>query len=113
MSWRMRGRRVTIPLPRGRKSLLTMFSRTDDFPEDCEPTTTWISLVRSHSGQQIETYYLGEVEGVVPDGVEDEILQLVDNVEQVFAQGRHDEGPTGCCTLYAMGRTDGATGSSL
>jgi hypothetical protein len=40
MSWRMSGLRVTIPLPRGRKSRPTIFSRTDDFPEDCEPTTT-------------------------------------------------------------------------
>ena len=29
-----------MPLPRGRKSLPTMFSRTEDLPEDCEPTTT-------------------------------------------------------------------------
>jgi hypothetical protein len=40
MSWRMSGLRVTIPLPRGRKSRPTIFSRTDDFPDDCEPTTT-------------------------------------------------------------------------
>ncbi len=56
MSWRMRGLRVTIPVPRGRlghhvsekpqnflfatyKSLPTMFSRTELFPLDCEPTT--------------------------------------------------------------------------
>jgi hypothetical protein len=29
-----RGRLVTMPLPRGRKSRPTMFSRTEDFPED-------------------------------------------------------------------------------
>lgn len=40
ISWRMRGRRVTMPLPRGRKSRPTMFSRTEDLPADCEPTTT-------------------------------------------------------------------------
>jgi len=40
MSWRMSGLRVTIPLPRGRKSRPTMFSRTEDLPEDWEPTTT-------------------------------------------------------------------------
>ena len=40
MSCRISGRRVTIPLPRGRKSLPTMFSRTEDLPDDCEPTTT-------------------------------------------------------------------------
>lgn len=41
MSCRIRGRRVTMPLPLGKKSLPTMFSRTEDFPEDCDPTTTW------------------------------------------------------------------------
>jgi hypothetical protein len=41
MSCRMSGLLVTIPLPRGRKSLPTIFSSTDDFPDDCEPTTTW------------------------------------------------------------------------
>lgn len=40
MSWRTRGRRVTMPVPRGRKSRPTMFSSTDDLPLDCEPTTT-------------------------------------------------------------------------
>jgi hypothetical protein len=30
---------VTIPVPRGRKSLPTIFSRQDDFPLDCEPIT--------------------------------------------------------------------------
>lgn len=40
ISCRMSGLRVTIPLPRGRKSRPTIFSRTEDLPEDCEPTTT-------------------------------------------------------------------------
>ena len=60
MSWRTSGRRVTIPEPLGRldklsvcafcdfgylepgpyKSLPTMFSSTELFPLDCEPTTT-------------------------------------------------------------------------
>jgi hypothetical protein len=84
-----------------------MFSSTDDFPDDWEPTTTWESLVRSHGWQQMGTYDLGEVEGVVPDSVEDEVLQLVDNVQQVFAQGRHDG------VLYAMGRPTARQGSSL
>ncbi len=56
MSWRMSGRRVTIPVPLGRlqdccqrrllstagvayKSLPTMFSSTELFPLDCDPTT--------------------------------------------------------------------------
>ena len=45
MSWRMSGLRVTMPEPRGRKSRPTMFSRTDDLPEDWEPTTTYVMLV--------------------------------------------------------------------
>ena len=40
MSCRINGLLVTIPLPRGRKSRPTIFSRTEDLPEDCEPTTT-------------------------------------------------------------------------
>jgi hypothetical protein len=36
-----------------------------------------------------ETYYLREIKGVVSDGVEDKILQLVDDVQEVFAEGRH------------------------
>lgn len=44
MSCNMSGLRVTMPLPRGRKSLPTIFSRTDDFPDDCEPTTTYRSI---------------------------------------------------------------------
>ena len=38
-----------MPLPRGRKSLPTMFSRTEDFPDDCEPTTTYKSVSKSPS----------------------------------------------------------------
>lgn len=41
MSWRIKGRLVTMPLPLGRKSRPTIFSRTEDFPDDCEPTTTY------------------------------------------------------------------------
>lgn len=37
---RTRGRRVTMPEPLGRKSRPTIFSRTELFPEDCEPMTT-------------------------------------------------------------------------
>jgi len=50
---------------------------------------------------------LREIEGVVPDGVEDKILQLVDNMQQVFAKGRHDdEGMAVYRTLCSMARTD-------
>lgn len=34
------GTRVTMPVPRGRKSLPTRFSRTELLPDDCDPTTT-------------------------------------------------------------------------
>jgi len=44
MSCRIKGLRVTIPLPLGRKSRPTMFSKTDDLPDDCDPTTTWNGL---------------------------------------------------------------------
>ena len=48
MSWRMRGLRVTMPLPRGRKSRPTIFSSTEDFPEDWEPTTTCVREVSTN-----------------------------------------------------------------
>jgi hypothetical protein len=56
---------------------------------------------------------LWEIERVVSDGVEDEILQLVDNVQEVFSQGRHDAGLAVRALFGAMGRTVGATGSGL
>ena len=34
-----KGLRVTIPVPLGKKSLPTMFSSTDDLPQDWDPTT--------------------------------------------------------------------------
>ena len=39
MSCNTRGLLVTIPEPRGRKSLPTKFSSTEDLPADCPPTT--------------------------------------------------------------------------
>ena len=39
-SWSTSGRRVTIPIPRGRKLRPTMFSRTELLPDDCAPMTT-------------------------------------------------------------------------
>lgn len=35
------------------------------------------------------TYNLGQVEGIIANRVEDEILQPIHNVEELFAQGRH------------------------
>jgi hypothetical protein len=42
-------------------------------------------MAKVHSWQQMEAYYLWEIKGIVPYCVEDKILQLVDNVQQVFA----------------------------
>ena len=35
------------------------------------------------------TYDLGQVEGIISNRVENEILQSIHNVEELFAQGRH------------------------
>jgi len=40
LSYKIKGLRVTIPDPRGRISLPQIASSTEDFPADCEPTTT-------------------------------------------------------------------------
>lgn len=71
-----------------------MFSRTEDLPEDCEPTTTY-----TESGQRREVprpdllatgpYNLWEVKRIAADRVEDQVLQLIHDAEEVLAQGRH------------------------
>lgn len=33
------GLHVTMPYPRGKKSTPAIYSRTDDFPDDCDPIT--------------------------------------------------------------------------
>jgi len=38
------------------------------------------------------TYNLGQIKGIIPDGVEDQILQTVDNVEQLLTQRGHGAG---------------------
>ena len=40
------------------------------------------------------TYNLRQIQRVIPDGVEDEILQAIDDVEQLLAQRSHGVG--GC-----------------
>ncbi len=40
LSYKINGRRVTIPEPRGNISLPHIASKTDDLPADYEPTTT-------------------------------------------------------------------------
>lgn len=62
MSCNMSGRRVTMPLPRGRKSLPTIFSSTDDFPDDCEPTTTYEASVLAFR-KSSESMELGGIAG--------------------------------------------------
>jgi hypothetical protein len=42
------------------------------------------------------TYNLGQIEGIISNGVEDQILQPVDDVEELLAQRRH------CAGLYVL-----------
>jgi hypothetical protein len=43
-------------------------------------------------GQRDHTYNLGQVQGVISNGVEHEILQPVDHVEELLAQRSHGVG---------------------
>ena len=43
------------------------------------------------------TYNLGQIEGIISNGVEDEVLESVDNVEQLLAQRGHGAG--GCVAV--------------
>lgn len=82
---------MTMPLPRGRKSRPTMFSNTDDFPDDCDPTTTCTcQRARPRLAMFCIAYNLWQIQRVVSNRVEDKILKLVDHAEQVFAEGSHD-----------------------
>ena len=36
-------------------------------------------------------YNLRQIKGIIADGVEDEVLQLVDRRQQVVAEGSHDD----------------------
>jgi len=42
------------------------------------------------------TYNLRQIQRVIPDGVEDEILQAIDDVEQLLAQRSHGAGCVLC-----------------
>ena len=69
-----------------------MFSRTEDLPEDCEPTTTYerVSGVYRDDGRVDGVAYdLRQVQGIVADGVEDEILQLIHHLQQLLSKRRH------------------------
>lgn len=96
-----------MPLPRGRKSRPTMFSSTDDLPADWDPTTTWRAQTESAKTRRKArgmpqwrrgycTYNLREIQGVVADCIEYEILQLVDDRQQVVAEGSHGSGCAMC-----------------
>lgn len=62
-----------------------MFSRTDDLPDDCEPTTTFSMVSEIWPVERgLETYNLWEVQGVIPDSVEDQILELIDHTEEIL-----------------------------
>lgn len=86
-----------MPLPRGRKSLPTMFSRTEDLPADWDPTTTLGTALAFRDRillqkPQLGSHNLWKVEGVAADGVEDQVLQLVDSGEQILAERSHGYG---------------------
>jgi hypothetical protein len=48
-------------------------------------------------------YNLGQIQGIIADGVENKILELVDNVQQVLAQRSHS--CRGCCQLGSVALT--------
>jgi hypothetical protein len=50
------------------------------------------------------TYNLGQVQGIISDGVENEILQPVDHVEELLAQRSHGAGRV--CVLCSNGGLD-------
>ena len=88
MSCKMSGLLVTMPLPRGRKSRPTMFSRTEDLPDDCEPTTTYTAVSTFVDRKSVcrSDYNLRKIERIIANGVEDKILELVDNTKQVLSK---------------------------
>src|SRR5690242_19141487 len=53
----------------------------------------WVVCCRI-TGASVEgaTYNLGQVKRVIADGVEDQVLEPVDNVEELLAQRRHNAG---------------------
>ena len=91
MSCKMRGLRVTIPVPLGKIDLPTSASITEDFPELCmdkehknefnssKPNAERILYLRSHDDD------LRELDGIGANGVE-HVLQLVDDRNE----GLHD-----------------------
>jgi hypothetical protein len=47
---------------------------------------------RGQGREETETHNLREIKRVIADGVEDQVLQLVDGAEQVLAEGCHGDG---------------------
>lgn len=67
-------------------------------PADWEPTTTCREVSKTPTTWQQNgqgAYDLWQVQGVVANGVEDEVLKLVDGDEQILAEGSHDCGWAG------------------
>lgn len=63
-----------------------MFSSTEDFPEDWEPTTTYALISKQlQSNATWLTNNLWKIQGIVAYGIEDEILKLVDYTEQILS----------------------------
>lgn len=108
-SWSTRGRRVTMPEPRGRKSLPTMLSereemRETDVQEDCHNQSVSclasladvpLSSTMLHSRLQDTTlsralrshdYALWQVHGLSTNGREC-VLQSVDDLDQIDVHG--------------------------
>lgn len=67
-----------------------MFSSTDDFPDDWEPTTTCF-VVRDQyvSYSMFMPYNLWKVQRVVANSIEDQVLELVHHSKQILSQCCH------------------------
>jgi len=83
MSCKISGRRVTMPVPLGRKLLPTRLSRTELFPELCEGEKSFTFNKRKllkdlETNLSADDNNLRKLDGVGANGVED-ILELIDN----------------------------------
>lgn len=48
------------------------------------------------------TYNLGQIERVIADGVENEVLEPVDDVKELLTQRRHDAGGRSTCAVLVL-----------
>lgn len=71
-----------------------MFSSTEDFPDDWEPTTTWSCQYPTHWDNLLwgQTYNLRQVQRIISNSVEDQVLEPVYNAEQLITERGHVEG---------------------